>query len=57
MRSGQKKSPSKGCMCDRCGVEAHSIAGKVHRRCSGQEGQPIRAKYDPVVPESRGKWS
>ncbi len=57
MRSGQQKSPSKNCMCDRCGAEAHSIAGKTHRRCPGQQDQPIRAKHDPAAPESRGKWS
>lgn len=46
----------KVCTCNKCGVEAHSVPGKVHRRCGGQEGAEIRPKHKGIEPANRGRW-
>jgi len=56
----QKKNKDTGftnTTCNLCGVEAHTKAGKEHRRCGGSEGAEIRPKHDKLSPSKRGKWS
>ncbi len=47
---------AKNCTCSKCGVEAHSIPDKQHRRCSGQHGTPPRLKGENLPSVDRGKW-
>ena len=41
MAKSNQGSGAKSCMCDKCGAEAVSIAGKRHRNCPGQAGSVI----------------
>ena len=43
--------------CNKCGIEEKStILGAKHRRCPGQEGQPIRPKDKKLPIDNRGVW-
>lgn len=45
------------CVCNKCGAKAHSIAGKPHRRCSGnpENSNPVE-KHILIPPVHRGEW-
>lgn len=56
-----KHSPNhQACKCSKCGAEAHSKSGTVHRRCTGQpqgEGNvKLRPKRDKLPSSERGTW-
>lgn len=55
MSNRNHRPNTKPCKCNKCGTEAVSVPGTPHRRCPGQEGQPIRQKHQRL-PESRGRW-
>jgi hypothetical protein len=58
MSQRRNHSPkTKDTTCDKCGVTAHAVPGKKHRRCSGQPDAPIRAKHDALPGAQRGRWS
>lgn len=42
--------------CNKCLIQAHSVSGKVHRRCPGQPDQPLRPKHQGIEPNQRGRW-
>jgi hypothetical protein len=56
MSKSNQSSGAKQCMCDKCGATAISIAGKRHRNCPGQEGQPARSHDKRLPTADRGKW-
>lgn len=47
----------KNCKCDKCGTESVSIPGRLHRRCPGQEGLPLRKKHDALASSEKGTWN
>jgi len=51
----------KACMCNKCGMEAHSMPNTPHRRCTGEMAQgdnkPLsRPKHDLLPGAQRGRW-
>lgn len=58
MAKAKRDSGAKKCTCNKCGLEAHSIPGKVHRRCSGNlENNTPRDKSCGIAPSERGQWN
>lgn len=58
MSQKRNHSPkTKAVMCSKCNAEAVAPPGTKHRRCSGQEGVPIRPKYELLAKEARGTWN
>jgi hypothetical protein len=52
-----KDTGAKKCTCNKCLLEAHSIPGTYHRRCSGNsENNTPRPKSDYIPAAERGKW-
>lgn len=56
-----QKDIAKPCICSICGVEAVSIPGTRHRRCSGKSmprdtPHPIQAKEKKLGVGKRGIW-
>ena len=57
MAKKSRNTGAKKCMCNKCGLEAHSIPGTAHRRCSGNlENNTPRAKSNYIPAVERGKW-
>jgi hypothetical protein len=44
-------------VCQKCGAKAMGIPYKIHRRCGGSKGAPIRPKTDKICKADRGIWS
>lgn len=54
--SNKSHTPNcKICTCNKCGVTAHAVPGKDHRRCGGSPDAAIRPKHQNL-PETRGQW-
>lgn len=56
MAKKSRESGAKVCVCNKCGAEASSIPGRLHRRCSGTEGK-IRPKHDALSSDQKGTWN
>jgi hypothetical protein len=52
-----KSTGGKTCTCNKCLLEAHSIPGTTHRRCSGNaENNTPRPKGENIPGANRGRW-
>ena len=53
----KRETGAKKCTCNKCLLEAHSIPGTTHRRCSGNsENNTPRAKSNGIPGAERGQW-
>lgn len=55
-KGSNRSTGAKDCECNKCGAKAHAIAGKNHRRCSGQPEQAPRHKHENLPSADRGRW-
>lgn len=42
--------------CSKCGIEAHTATGTVHRRCPGHKGGDRQPKSKGIPAANRGVW-
>ena len=57
MAKKSRNTGAKKCVCSKCLLEAHSIPGTPHRRCSGNsENNTPRAKSNYIPAAERGNW-